>query len=158
MQGSESAADFLHRNDKLGTRSLGVGAGVILLIVFLGCAGLSQDRREIVERADGTTAQDGRVSVPDGKTVDVYYPIPYNSRPNLETHDTFEECLVVEQRSDGFRVRNPSPFARTVTWSARGVVVPISTPAPVTPTTGLPPEPIPVSAPGNGESPVASPR
>jgi hypothetical protein len=94
-----------------------------------------------------------------GEPITVYYPVPYASPPNLEIHDSFHNCRILEQRADGFRIVQDNPVL-TFTWTARGVksapaaqpvapasvavlpAAPASVPAPVLP----PPsnEPVPV--------------
>lgn len=49
--------------------------------------------------------------------------MPFTSPPNLHTETTFSDCLVVEQKPDHFRIKNPNPFSRDLTWEARGIPI-----------------------------------
>jgi hypothetical protein len=67
--------------------------------------------------------QHGKLQVAPGQEAVVYYPSPYMSPPNLEFDDAnvTKTCQIVEQRPDGFRVRNTSVSTLDVGWQARGV-------------------------------------
>jgi hypothetical protein len=73
---------------------------------------------------DGLTRYHGTVGLAPGQEIDVYYPAPFASPPNLETSpvDPFFGSVVVEQKADHFRIKSQSPFVREVTWQACGVV------------------------------------
>ena len=84
--------------------------------------------------------QHGATILPAGQELDVYYPAPFSSPPNLLTKSIFNDCLVVEQQPDHFRIKNPTPFSREVSWEARGL--PVTAPAPVQVNVAIP-EPTP---------------
>lgn len=100
-------------------RAIGLGVAGSLLAASLGCAVLSIGPTT----ADTSNHQSGKVTIPAGQELDVYYPGPFASPPNLQTETIFDDCLVIEQRPDHFRIKNPSPFSREVRWEARGVAV-----------------------------------
>jgi hypothetical protein len=97
---------------------------------------------------DGVTAQKGELNQGHGGPVTVYYPVPYASPPNLELHDPFHRCKILEQRPDCFVVVMDGPGIPSVDWTARGVRTPAPTSAPpastVAATPGQTPEPQPV--------------
>lgn len=70
---------------------------------------------------DGVMAQKGELNQGHGGPVTVYYPMPYASPPNLELHDPFHRCKVLEQRADCFVVVMDGPGIPSVDWTARGV-------------------------------------
>ena len=74
-------------------------------------------------REDTSGRQTGKLFVAPGQEAVVYYPTPYASPPNLELDDSRvqKSCQIVEQRPDGFRVRNMSATPIDVGWQARGV-------------------------------------
>jgi hypothetical protein len=74
--------------------------------------------------ADGVTAQKGELNGGHGAPFMVYYPVPYASPPNLELHDPFHRCKILEQRADGFMVAMDGPSIPSVDWTARGVRTP----------------------------------
>jgi hypothetical protein len=101
--------------------------------------------------ADGTFCQEGEIHVLKGDEQDVYYPAPYAGPPNLELTDNVDQCLVLEQKPDHFRVRNPGPFESTLHWKARGLrvaAVPVVTPPPP-PVPAGPAHPPPCPGPGS---------
>jgi hypothetical protein len=120
-------------------RIMGIASCVVLLATFLGCMSIG-GRTEIVNRDDRSSTQSGKVTLAGKQELDVFYPVAYVSPPNLEFE---EECVVVEQKADHFRVKNTSPFSRVITWTARGV--------PPSPSqTALPPAHIPTDSPKTG--------
>src|SRR4051794_15850307 len=99
--------------------------GLLALILGFGCGSIQVS----APPTEDATRQRGKAVVPAGEELDVYYPVPFNSPPNLLVQSTFNDCSIIEQKPDHFRVKNNNPFSREVTWDARGV--PVSTPAPV---------------------------
>ncbi len=111
-----------------------IASAVCFLASALGCMSFSFGEHTEVVAPDGNlTKQTGTIHVPPGQEVMVYYPGPYASPPNLVVDDTFHQCSVIEQRPDGFRVKNSSPFAQDVTWSARGMRAATVTVSPAAP-------------------------
>jgi hypothetical protein len=131
--------------DRLLSRKVGALATVSLAVIFLGCMSLSFGERTVVEThpEHDVLTQEGSVSVLEGEVREVYYPIPYASPPNLDVRDCFHDCMILDQKPESFRVRNPTHSSIEVKWKARGVrcVVPAST---LPPPPGLPPTPVPV--------------
>lgn len=114
---------------------LGVGS-TLLLVIVMGCMGFSvRHQRESINIADGVNTEKGHVTVPARQELDVYYPVPFVSPPNLTINSAFDACALVDQQADHFRVRNTFSFPREVTWQARGVrSIPLTTiPVPAPP-------------------------
>jgi hypothetical protein len=61
---------------------------------------------------------------------DVYYPVPFVSPPNLQVKSAFDDCSIIEQKPDHFRLKNPNMFSREVVWEARGIPISSAPPAP----------------------------
>jgi hypothetical protein len=117
----------------LTSRKAGVAAGALILVIILGCMSIAIGNRSTEESSitpEGTLVQTGEAMVQDHDTETVYYPVPYISPPNLEISSSFDDCVVVEQAGDHFRVKNPSAFCRKVTWKARGLRVSVTPPPP----------------------------
>ncbi len=127
-------------------QTVGFVAGGILLVIFLGCMSIAIGNRtpDGVVLESGTLVQKGEASVPAGTQLDVYYPIPYAHPPNLELGDYGEECQLVEQHEDHFRIHNTHPLSHSVKWTARGVraAEPAPATAPEPPAEPPPPEPV----------------
>ncbi len=87
----------------------------VALLLAVGAFGCQS-----VRMLDGSLQQRGSVSVPHEGEVDVYYPTPYISPPNLETDSSFNDHIIVEQKPDHFRVKNTELFPCDVSWTARG--------------------------------------
>ena len=135
-------------------------AGTILILIFLGCMSLSIGCKT---EADGTSGQEGKLSLHHGQEIDVYYPAPYAAPPNLELSGDCDKCEIIEQKADHFRIRCNDACDATPHWKARGLrcppaVTPPSVlvapsappPAPPPPTNGSPvplPTPTPVQNP-----------
>jgi hypothetical protein len=109
---------------------------VVLLLptVTTGCICLAFGGREQRDSEEPFT-QNGKVMVQQGQELDVYYPVPYASPPNLQIDDTLNVHVIVDQQADHFRLRNAG-FAKAsawpgVEWTARGMRAP--TPSPATP-------------------------
>jgi hypothetical protein len=86
---------------------------------------------------DDGTRQRGTAIIPAHGEQEVYYPVPFLSPPNLLTKSTFDDCMVIEQKPDHFRIKNPNPFSREVSWEARGL--PVTASAPVRVDLAIPP-------------------
>jgi hypothetical protein len=150
---------------RLLSRPVWVGAALLLLGLVLGCMSFNINTGEDVPPNDppppanlppgDLREQHGTVVIPPDGFVDVYYPIPFVSTPNLELSRETERVSLIVQRRDHFRIKNTGLFERTVRWDAHGVTVALNPPpaperplepgpAPVQPAK-LPPEPIPVT-------------
>ena len=103
------------------------GVAVIGALTFfafvLGCMSLNFGRMETVQAPD-SNVQSGSVTIPAHQTLDVFYPNPYVVTPNLVVENTWNDCKIVEQRPNQFRIHNPGAFAREITWKTRGEKVP----------------------------------
>jgi hypothetical protein len=143
--------------DKLLSAPVGAVAASIMLAIIMGCMSLSMSIG-CKTGPDGTTCQEGKVSVEDGQELDVYYPIPYASPPNLEISGDSESYQIIEQKADHFRIRNQCVNRRYQwNWKARGskcppgaaptVIVTPPSPPPVPPPPGGPPIPLPQPTP-----------
>jgi hypothetical protein len=104
------------------------GFAAALALVFLGfglgCMSLSiGGKSEVVSHDDVAGLERGNVHIGPGQEQTVYYPAPYMSPPNLEFEDTAvtAKCQIVEQRPDGFRVRNMGATPVDISWKTRGV-------------------------------------
>ncbi len=98
----------------LRNRVVGLRTAFLLLPTLIGCA-------VVPTTTEDFSRQRGKVAVPPGEELDVYYPVPFASPPNLRTETTFSDCSVIEQKPDHFRIKNPNVFSRDLTWEARGV-------------------------------------
>ncbi|HEY7157155.1 MAG TPA: hypothetical protein VH575_24590, partial [Gemmataceae bacterium] len=94
------------------SRSVGALAGVVIVLIILGCMSLSFGGLSIgcKTEPDGTVCQEGKVNLHQGQELDVYYPVPYTSPPNLELSGDADKCEIVEQKADHFRIRCKDPF------------------------------------------------
>ncbi|HZV04078.1 MAG TPA: hypothetical protein VE999_03220 [Gemmataceae bacterium] len=132
--------------DKLLSAPVGATAAALMLAIFMGCMSLEIGNRKVeVETPhceEGVLFQQGEAHVPANCTRFVHYPIPYPRKPNIEISTTFDDCVIAEEREDGFLLRNPNAFSRKVTWKARGMRC---EPPPATPAAPLPPAPVPVT-------------
>jgi hypothetical protein len=98
-------------------------AGVVAFLAFsLGCLSIG-GRTEIVQPADPQVAK-GTLTIPAHQSLDVFYPNPYVATPNLIVENTWNDCKIEEQQANHFRIHNPGPFAREITWKARGEKMP----------------------------------
>jgi hypothetical protein len=155
-------------------RLAAASAALLFLVMVLGCMSLQfgGGTREVVHSDDSAYAQTGKVRVPVGKEVQVYYPVAYVSPPNLEMESPFDDSMIItEQKGDHFLVKNIGSLDRRVEWTARGVkapqaaVVAAPTPAQSPPATlpALPAQPLPagstppVGPPSPGSAPPLSP-
>jgi hypothetical protein len=78
------------------------------------------ERTEVIVPDGSYAKQVGKVHIPPGQELTIYYPAPYTTPPNLVISDTWHDCRIVEQRADGFVVRNPAGTPREIEWTARG--------------------------------------
>ena len=131
--------------DKVLSGRVGVTAACFMLAIFMDCMSLSIGNRtvEAPPCEEGVLCQQGEVHLPANTSQLIHYPIPYARKPNIEIDSTFDDCQIVEEREDGFLLRNPNCLSRTVKWKARGMKC---DPAPVTPSTP-PPPPVPATTP-----------
>jgi hypothetical protein len=152
-----------------------LAAGTVVLIV-LGCMSLNIGPQT---NEDGTVTQDDTVSVPANSEIEVFYPIPYVSPPHLIINEWHDDCVVTEQKENHFRIRNRNNFfARSVSWTARGIRVPAAVVVPPQgspdgppvarvvplgppdrqPQGALPPAPVPVTEPSLPPAQLGQPR
>jgi hypothetical protein len=125
------------------TRRAGVLAAAMVVLILLGCMSISIGKfgGGSCAEADGVFCQEGEVTLPPNTVREVFYPVPYANRPNLEISDLFSHGELLEQKEVSFKVRNETAFAVTLSWKARGVRVISPTPEP---TLTPPPAPVPV--------------
>lgn len=108
-----------------------VGVSGLLFVGFsLGCMNLSfGGKTQVVsptsQETPGDGLQRGKVYVPQGQEVCVYYPVPYLSPPNLEFEDSDNKrhLQIVDQKPDHVRVKNTNSWPVEVPWKARGMMV-----------------------------------
>lgn len=95
---------------------------VVLIAIIVGCMNICLDR-SVGVGADGLCKQTGSFTVKGGEEIDVYYPLPYGSPPNVTFNSVFKtyEIVLVSQYPDHFRVKNTGHFAGEVTWEAKGL-------------------------------------
>ena len=130
--------------DKLLSPPVGVTAACVVLAIVMGCMSLSIGNRtvETPPSEEGVLCQSGEARILPNSSQFVRYPIPYPRKPNVEIGCTFDDCLIQNEREDGFMLQNPNCLSRTVTWKARGLKC---EPPPVTPS--APPLPVPATTP-----------
>ncbi|MGH7169376.1 MAG: hypothetical protein ACRELF_05865 [Gemmataceae bacterium] len=119
------------------TRPVGAAAGAVLILIFLGCMSLSI-KIGCKSEPDGTTCQEGKVYLREGQELDVYYPIPYASLPNLELSGDDDDCVIIEQKADHFHIRYNGTIYAKPHWKARGLRCP--QPAAIAPVIVPPPD------------------
>jgi len=142
------------RRGVLVRRSVLTLCSLFLLGIVLGCMSLSiGERHEVVASEDGISSQSGEVKVPGGQELDVYYPVPFASPPNLTVTSTWDDAVMVDQQADHFRVKNPGAFSERMRWEARGlkarppaVVVPVPATSPATPSSPPTAPPMPIES------------
>jgi hypothetical protein len=127
------------------SRPLVAGAAVLLVAIVLGCMSVSVDPSNTT-MDDGVCKQTGTVSVLPGEEVEVFYPKPFATTPNLQIISPLGECRAVAQYPDRFRVRNTGVlFDREITWEAKGILpAVIATPPAPGSAPALPANPTPV--------------
>jgi hypothetical protein len=138
----------------VGAARLGaVVAATALLLILFGCMSFNIERPAPPPvQFTGPVAdaqpleQRGEVHVLANREVEVIYPVPYLSRPNLTVETgSGGHVAATEQRTDCFRVRNTGLFDHKVTWVAKGVSILKAPPPP--PVEALPEVPEPVAGP-----------
>jgi hypothetical protein len=143
--------------EKLLSAPVGLTAASLMLAIFMGCMSLSMSIG-CKTGPDGTTCQEGKVSLREGQELEVYYPVSYASPPNLEISGESNDCEIIEQKADHFRIRYKGSFDATPHWKACGqkgpppaaaptVIVTPPSPPPVPPPTNGPPTPLPQPTP-----------
>ena len=102
-------------------------AACLTVLIILGCMTNNYcSMPEGVSEADGILTQTGEASLPGSSEQFIYYPVPYSSPPNLELEGTLNYFKLLEQKADGFRIRNEYSLTHSVTWKARGQRIPPS--------------------------------
>lgn len=126
-------------------RLAALAAGVLLCLVVLGCMSISFGGKNVccTDPAE-PFEQKGELCLAAQGEIDVYYPVPYVSPPNLTVDGPAHKVLVLDQKPDHFRVAGTGKL----TWVARGVrsgptvVVPVA-PSPPPPALAGPAPPLP---------------
>src|SRR4051812_19539475 len=81
---------------------------LLFLVIVLGCMSLSiGGHHESIANDESGPAEHGKVTVPAHQELDVYYPAGFVSPPNLAVESTWDDCVVVSQAPDHFRIKNP---------------------------------------------------
>ncbi len=97
-------------------------AGGFTALIFLGCMCFNIGSQFTIPE---TFEQEGQVTVPANCEMDVFYPIPYATPPNLTFENGHNDCFLVEQKNNHFRIFNKNVTkARTIDWKANGQRVP----------------------------------
>lgn len=119
-----------------------LGTAILSFTLALGCMSFSfGERTEVIRSPEPSAVADaaeqrGKVAVPGGEEITVYYPVPYASPPNLVIRDPGGVCRVVEQKADCFRIVNSASLTMgpyDVVWTARGVHASPAQPNPAVP-------------------------
>jgi hypothetical protein len=149
------------------TRAASVAGAIVILAIVIGCMSFSVGNGEVVREestseivpvgygpGDALFKQDGKIHVPPDCSLDVYYPLPYYSRPNLTIEGGEGHVKVLLQHRDHFRIHNDGLFERDIFWVALGtrlvstpgaeVLTPVKSEQPAPLPRELPAEPIPV--------------
>jgi hypothetical protein len=123
-----------------------LAAGVLLCLVVLGCMSISFGGKSVCcTDPQGPLEQKGELCLEAQGEIDVYYPLPYASPPNLTVDGPLHRVAVLDQKPDHFRVAGPGKLK----WVARGVragpavVVPVAPSPPPAALAGPPPAPLP---------------
>src|SRR5262249_19832252 len=111
------------RRGVLIRRVILVTCSLMFLAIVLGCMSLSIGGRQGGSSCeDGVSEHSGEVKVSAGRELDVYYPVPFASPPNLTLADDCDhvvqvegrpdnfDCVLLEQQFDHFRVKNVGKF------------------------------------------------
>lgn len=89
------------------------------------CFLLSSCERPAANQADTTFTQEGVTEVRGFEPIDVYYPVPFGSTPNLSfpKREYVNFQSPTEQRPDGFRIKvdGYGPGAAKFHWKAEGL-------------------------------------
>ena len=128
-----------------------VAAGVLLCLVVLGCMSISFGGKNVCcSDPQEPLEQKGELCLEAQGEIDVYYPLPYASPPNLTVDASSHHVVVLDQKPDHFRVTGTGKLK----WVARGVRVgpTVVVPGPPTPLppallSGPPPPPPPAPPP-----------
>lgn len=137
--------------DRPAYRCFAAAAFVLTAFIMLGCMSFSlggrtyQTHNYDTHCENGICSEEGKTCLKSGSVQDIYYPFPYAHTPNLEITNHHDECVIVEQKEDHFRLSNQGPHMIHVHWHARGVRV-VAPTAP--PPTGPPPSTPPISPSG----------
>lgn len=122
-----------------------LAAGLLLCVVVLGCMSISFGGKNVCcNDPQEPFEQKGELCLEAQGEIDVYYPIPYASPPNLTVDGPLHSAVVFDQKPDHFRVAGNGKL----TWVARGVragptvVVPVL-PSPPPPALAGPAPPLP---------------
>ncbi|HYV38882.1 MAG TPA: hypothetical protein VE988_24575 [Gemmataceae bacterium] len=103
-------------------------AAVMVTVVILGCLSLNFGGSDAVHD-DHVLAQEGSVNVPPNTQLEVFYPVPFGSTPNLIIDDCNGDCLLAEQKENHFRIFNKNPSkSHAVEWKAKGMRIITVTP------------------------------
>jgi hypothetical protein len=104
--------------------ALGVGVGIgYMLGRAMQPAGSSAEAEPLVQSGDLTPPVTPDLYGWRGP-VEVFYPIPYASPPELTFPVAPQSFRVKEQRADGFKVEITGGTERTPTWRAKGLPQP----------------------------------
>lgn len=123
------------RRGRLGERARLLAAVVCGLVAGISCMSIGIGNKTVDPSAGGTLKQQGEFNLLDSPqgTVDVYYPRPYASPPNLRLSGndlvhTVADCIeIVEQKPDHFTLRRKGsgpllfPADKHFTWHAEGL-------------------------------------
>ena len=126
MKNYASSPGFLKRHGLLLRRTAGVASAFAWLAIILGCMSLSIGERTTLPDDRLAYTQEGSAHVEIGQELDVYYPVPYASPPNLELKG-LGSYTIVDQQADHFRVHNNGSFLG-FDWTARGMKVALQPP------------------------------
>jgi hypothetical protein len=151
---------------KRGWRAQAVRPGLALaLFAVASCTTAEFHTSTLVTNNGPTTTQTGEVTIlrSASPTYEVFYPIAYQSPPNLRLTGDTDGVELIEQQADHFTVRRRTVTVPTIHWRAEGKpcygpppLKPVVIEAPPPPpdklppprrVPDLPPEPIPVKGP-----------
>ncbi len=109
-----------------------IATAVVFGISALGCMSLSfGERTEVVTPKspvpvsdDGPVTWNGSQLLAPGEEATIYYPMPFQSPPNLVIADASgspspTNYYLIEQKADCFRVRNATGAPCRIPWTAR---------------------------------------
>ena len=90
----------------------------MMVLIFLGCMCFNIGNQIAPTE---TFEQEGHVTVPANSEMDVFYPIAYAATPNLTLENGHNDCFLVEQKDNHFRVLNKNVSKeRSLDWKANG--------------------------------------
>jgi hypothetical protein len=133
------------------SRFVVICAATLCVALVSGCMNICVDRSWCVSD-EALCKQNGSFTLKGGEELDVYYPLPYSSPPNVTVKATFHEdnFALIGQYPDHFRVKNTGHFGREMTWESKGLRLsspPLTLPVTPPPAGGLPSEPVPATGP-----------